>query len=165
MKKIIAQQTICLVLALISTYIFFSCQQKEVDIIKEPYAEKQAQVAKLLDEIFTTAKGKDFEKLNAFHLNSPKFSKFDIGGLPNRQNHEENRQGEEAAFKALEGFDYKLKDIKVDVFDKVAISSFIISYTAKVQGMPFADTARSTLVFFETDGKWKITHEHFSKFK
>ena len=65
----------------------------------------------------------------------------------------------------LEGFDFKLADIKVDVFDKVAISTFTISYSAKVQGNPVADAAHGTLIFVNYEDKWRITHEHFSKFK
>ncbi len=140
-------------------------EEKQVDIIKEPFTDVQTKITGMLTDIFNTAKAKDFKKLESYHLNSPKFTKFDVGGTPNRQNYEENTKGEEAVFNALEGFDYKLYDVKVDVFDKVAISTFTISYSAKMQGTPMSDTARSTLIFVETGGQWKITHEHFSGFK
>ena len=157
--------TLYLALFTVSSLWLLSCQQNKRDIINEPYKEKQAQVAKVLEDIFTSAKAKDFEKLNSFHLNSAKFTKFDNAGNLNRQNFEENRQGEEAVFKAVEGFEYQLKNVKVDVFDNVAIATFLISYTAKMQGVPLADTARSTLVFIDNEGKWLITHEHFSKLR
>lgn len=162
--KIITNQLL-LSFVLCATLVLSSCQQKSVDIIKEPYTEVQTKITGMLTEIFNTAKAGDFAKLDAFHLNSPKFTKFDVDGSPNRQNYAENKQGEEAAFKMLEGFDFKLADIKVDVFDKVAISTFTISYSAKVQGNPVADAAHGTLVFVNYEDKWRITHEHFSKFK
>jgi hypothetical protein len=142
-----------------------ACQQKQVDIIKEPYTDVQTKITGMLTEIFNAGKVKDFVKLDAFHLNSPKFTKYDVDGSPNRQNYEENKKGEEAGFTMLEGFDFKHSDIKVDVFDKVAISTFTISYSAKVQGNPVADTGHGTLVFVNYEDKWRITHEHFSKFK
>ena len=149
----------CLILCLLA------CEQKKVDIIKEPYTDVQTKITGMLTDIFNTAKAKDFAKLDAFHLNSDKFTKFDNDGTPKRQNYEENRVGEETAFKMLEGLNYKLHDVKVDVFDKVAISTFIISYSARVQGTPMSDTARGTLTFVNYEDKWRITHEHFSKFK
>jgi hypothetical protein len=153
---------LCLILA-----VFLSAckEEKQVDIVKEPYTDVQTKITGMLSDIFNAAKAGDFAKLDAFHLNSPKFTKFDVDGSPNRQNYVENKLGEEAAFKMLEGFDYKLSDIKVDVFDKVAISTFTISYSAKVQGNPVADVGHGTLVFVNYEDKWRITHEHFSKFK
>ena len=153
------------VLPCIGLCLLMACNPTKVDIIKEPYIDVQAKITGMLTEIFNTAKAGDFVKLDAFHLNSPKFTKFDVDGSPNRQNYEENKKGEEAAFKMLEGFEYKLSDIKVDVFDKVAISTFTISYSGKVQGNSVADAAHGSLIFVNYEDKWRITHEHFSKFK
>ena len=152
-------------LCLIIVIFVSACKEPQVDIVKEPYTDVQTKITGMLTDIFNTAKAGDFAKLDAFHLNSPKFTKFDVDGSPNRQNYVENKLGEEAAFKMLEGFDFKLSDIKVDVFDKVAISTFTISYSAKVQGNPVADVGHGTLVFVNYEDKWRITHEHFSKFK
>jgi hypothetical protein len=166
MKKITQQSLKCYFLILILVVFISACkEEKQVDIVKEPYTDVQTKITGMLTDIFNSAKAGDFAKLDAFHLNSPKFTKFDVDGSPNRQTYIENKLGEEAAFKMLEGFYFKLSDIKVDVFDKVAISTFTISYSAKVQGKPVADVGHGTLVFVNYEDKWRITHEHFSKFK
>lgn len=152
-------------LQLLGLCLFMACNPSKVDIIKEPYTQVQTQITGMLTDIFNTAKAKDFTKLDAFHLNSDKFTKFDNDGTPQRQNYQENKIGEETAFKMLDSMNFKLHDVKVDVFDKVAISTFIISYSAKVQGTLLVDTARGTLTFVNYEDKWRITHEHFSKFK
>ena len=158
-------RSVCLIMVLTIAGTFFGCEQKAADIVKEPYTEVQSKIINMVTDIFNAAKAKDFAKLDAFHLNSPKFTKFDNQVSPKRQNYEENKIGEEAVFNMLEGVDFKLHDVKVDVFDKVAISTFVISFTAKVQGTMLADTSRGTLVFVDYENKWCITHEHFSKFK
>ena len=158
-------RSVCLIMVLTIASTFFGCEQKATDIIKEPYTEVQSKITAMVTDIFNAAKAKDFAKLDAFHLNSPKFTKFDNQVSPKRQNYAENKIGEEAVFNMLEDVNFKLHDVKVDVFDKVAISTFVISFTAKVQGTMLADTSRGTLVFVDYENKWRIAHEHFSKFK
>lgn len=149
-------------LALLILVMFVNaCQQNQVDIIKEPYADVQSQITGMITDIFNAGKAKDFAKLDAFHLNSPKFTKFEDS--PNRQNYEENKKVEEEAFKMLDEFDFKISDTQVDVFDKVAIATFSISFNGKIQGQPLTDTAHGTLVFVNYEDKWRITHEHFSR--
>jgi ketosteroid isomerase-like protein len=136
----------------------------DVTLVKEPYKDKQQQIAKTIEDIFQAGKSKDFKKLQSYHLNSPKFTKFE-GGNPTRFNFEENNKGEEGSFSAVDEFNYKINDLQVDVFDKVAIATFMFAFDAKMQGARLADTSHTTLVFVETDGNWKIAHEHFSKYK
>jgi ketosteroid isomerase-like protein len=151
-------------IALLSICFCFGCKQNTPNFIEEPYKEKQVQIAQTIEDIFKVGKAKDLKRLEAYHLNSTKFTKFESGS-PVRLNYDENTQGEAAAFSALEEFKYQISELKVDVFDKVGIATFTFAYDAKVQGTSMADTSHCTLVFIETDGQWKITHEHFSKAK
>ena len=151
-------------IVLLSIYFSFGCKQNTTNFIQEPYKEKQVQIAQTIEDIFKSGKEKDLKRLEAYHLNSAKFTKFETGS-PARLNYDENTQGEAAAFSALEEFNYKISEVKVDVFDKVGIATFTFAYNAKIQGTALADTSHCTLVFIETDGQWKITHEHFSKAK
>jgi ketosteroid isomerase-like protein len=75
------------------------------------------------------------------------------------------RKAEREAFSAIDKFTYEIKDLKVDVFDRVAISTFGLDYDAKVGEDELSAKARGTLVFVKDGVNWKITHEHFSAFK
>jgi ketosteroid isomerase-like protein len=142
-----------------------ACNPSKPNLITDPFADKQAVIAQTVQDIFKSGKAKDFAVLEAFHLNSPKFTKFDDGEPMTRQDYAQNQKGEKDGFSALESFDYTIVDLKVDVFDKVAVATFIMDYAIQVQGTKMAAKSRATLVFVEDAGKWKITHEHFSSFK
>ncbi len=146
-------------------WIFISaCNQPQKDFIKETYPEEQAKIAQSIEDIFQAGKAKDFVTLEGFHLNSPKFTKYD-NDSPLRQDYAQNTEYEKATFSAVDSFNYKINELKVDVFGNVAIATFVMPFDAVMQGTKLIDTARSTLVFVNDAGKWKITHEHFSKFK
>ena len=138
--------------------------QNKTSFITEPYEAEQVVIRQTVQDIFDAGKMKDFEKLESFHLNSAKFTRFDDGKI-GKQNYEQNKKGERNGFLALEEFNFKIVDLQVDVFDKVAIATFILDYAIKTQGEKTEDKSQVTLVFVKDMGKWKITHEHFSSFK
>jgi ketosteroid isomerase-like protein len=74
------------------------------------------------------------------------------------------KKSEEDFFTNITEFDYKLPDIKVDVFDDMAIATFILDYSVIMEDETFNGNSRSTLVFVQDEGQWKIIHEHFSPF-
>ncbi|MCC6462580.1 MAG: nuclear transport factor 2 family protein [Saprospiraceae bacterium] len=157
--------TKCTTLLLAGTlFSLLACQSAKPDLIREPFAEKQAQIAQTVQAIFEAAQAKNFERLEAFHLDGPKFTKFDDSEPKDRKNAEEGKKSEREIFSALEEFTFKISEMKADVFDRVGIATFMIEYAAKVQGTPVAGKVRSTLVFVEDAGQWKITHEHFSTY-
>lgn len=138
--------------------------QNKPNFIIEPYLTEQVIIKQMIQDIFDAGKMKDFEKLESFHLNSAKFTRFDDAKV-GKQNYEQNRKGERNGFMALEEFNFKIVNLQVDVFDKVAIATFILDYAIKIQGEKTADKSQVTLVFVKDEGKWKITHEHFSSFQ
>ena len=141
-----------------------ACKQPETNIITEPFTQEQAKITQEINEIFQAGKAKDFEKLEGFHLNSPKFTKYD-NDSPLRQNYAQNTEYEKAVFSSVDNFNFKINELKVDVFGKVAVATFVMPYDAQMQGAKLIDTSRATFVLIDDAGKWKITHEHFSSFK
>jgi ketosteroid isomerase-like protein len=139
-------------------------QENKINAINDPFKSDQEVIKKLLIDIFATAKAKDMDRLEAYHLNSPKFSKFDDGDVPDIQDYAMAKKTEEELFTSISEFDYTLPDVKVDVFDDVAIASFILDYSVVMGEDTFAAKSRSTLVFVKVDGQWKIAHEHFSPY-
>ena len=146
--------------------LFVNCSSspQKSDPINDTFQEKQDQVKRLIVEIFETAKAKDMGKLDAFHLNSTKFTKFDDGDIPGVQDYAIAKRTEEELFMMVSDFNYELQDFKVDVFDDMAIAAFILDYSVILDETTIDASSRSTLVFVLNEGNWLIAHEHFSPY-
>ncbi len=155
-----------LILLAFSTLTIFGCNPnvEKIDPINDPFESEQEAIKKLLVEIFDVAKAKDMDALDAYHLNSPKFSKFDDGEVPQMQDYAMAKETEEEFFTSLSEFNYTLPDVKVDVFNDMAIASFILDYSVVMGEETFIGKSRSTLVFVKVEDSWKIAHEHFSPY-
>jgi ketosteroid isomerase-like protein len=135
------------------------------DIINETYPDEQAKIEKVIREAFDAAQKKEFDRLDAFHLYGPKFTKFDDWEPLTRLNAETAQKAERDAFTAISEFDYSINDFKADVFGAVAIATFTIDYSMKMGEEAASAKARSSMVFVKDGDHWRITHEHFSPFK
>jgi ketosteroid isomerase-like protein len=131
-------------------------------VVDDPFQQEQEIIKNILVDIFNVAKAKDMATLNAYHLNSPKYSKFNESETPLRVDYAAAKKSEEDFFMNAAQQEYKLNDIKVDVFDNTAISTFLLAYDVTFDGRQYKDTLRGTLVFVKDRGNWKIAHEHFS---
>ena len=132
--------------------------------ITDMYPEEQEQIKNIVYDIFEVAIVKDMDSLDSYHLNSPKFTKFDDGGVSQMQDYAMAKKTEEEFFTATSDFDFTLPEFKVDVFDDVAITTFILDYSVVMGEDTFTGKSRSSLVFVKDQGQWKIAHEHFSPF-
>lgn len=128
------------------------------------YPEKRAEIQRRLNEIFDAAEKKDLTRLDGYHLYGPKFTKFG-GEQRDRQDAAVARQGEHDGLGAVQDLKMEADDLKIDVFGNVGIATFILRYRFKAGGDTVERKARSTLVFAEDHGTWKIVHEHFSAFE
>lgn len=131
------------------------------DFISQQYAKDQTEIKNLVREIFDSAQKKELDKLDAFHLYGPKFTKFS-GRVPRRQDAAAAQKAEREAFEAIDKGSYELDEFKVDVFENVAIATFVINYDIQIGQDQSSGSSRSTLVFVKDGSDWKITHEHFS---
>jgi ketosteroid isomerase-like protein len=52
--------------------------------------------------------------------------------------------------------------LKIDVFGKVGIATFVLNYSFKLGEEMIEKQAKTTMVFVKEDGQWKIAHEHLS---
>jgi ketosteroid isomerase-like protein len=144
--------------------VLVGCQAKQPNIVTEMYPEEQKKLESIVQDIFVTAKNKDLARLDAFHLHSPKFTKFEQEGIFTRRNIDETRKTEAEGFSAVSDFNYEVQDFKADVFGDAAITTFYWQYAAKMGATPIAGRVRMTLVFVKVDNDWKIAHEHISSF-
>ncbi|HVM15781.1 MAG TPA: nuclear transport factor 2 family protein [Egibacteraceae bacterium] len=135
------------------------------DIIRDTFDAEQEQLEATLHGIMDAVQSKDFARLAAHHLYSPKFTKFDDFEPLDRQDAATAQQSEEEGLGGVENFHYQLDDLKVDVFGPVAIATFVFGYGFDADGEAMSVRARSTMVFVNDNESWKIAHEHFSPFK
>ena len=87
--------------------------------------KEQAQIRRRLDEIIDAAEKKDFNRLDSYHLYGQKFTKF-APEAPGRQDAEAARKGEHEGLAAATGLAMRADDLKIDVFGRVAIATFVL---------------------------------------
>jgi len=125
------------------------------------YPQARAQIQQRLNEIFDAAEKKDLDRLDSYHLYGPKFSKF-AGETFSRQDAATSRQGEHDGLGTINNLSMKADDLKIDLFGDVGIATFVLNYSFKQGTDTVEKKARSTMVFVNESGAWKIAHEHFS---
>jgi ketosteroid isomerase-like protein len=135
------------------------------DLITDLFQEKQREVEQALEELVSAVNSKDLDRLEALHLYGPKFTKFDDFEPLERVDADTCRAGERAGLSVIERIHYALEDLKVDVFDRTAIATFLLHEDMRIGGKDITAIARSTLVWIDDGERWRITHEHFSPFK
>lgn len=119
---------------------------------------------------FEAGKNKDLPRLSGFHASADRFTKFDESPPYTRQNSEEAFVHEQAAFANISDYDYKMDNLRVDLFEDVAVATFYLTYKGmfvndySFEGSPVGSRARVTMVLARTPGGWKIAHEHLSRF-
>src|SRR5258705_3169844 len=122
---------------------------------------EQEQIESRLKEVFDAAEKKDLDRLDSYHLYGPAFTKFTTE-RSDRLNAEETRKGEHEALISVSGLKMRADELKIDVFDRTAVATFILNYGFTSGGETVQKKTRSTLVFVKDHGAWKIVHEHFS---
>lgn len=153
--KIIRISTILLGIILISCHP----QPPQTDIIAESFPETQAEIKALVSDIFEDGAAKNLEALDAYHLNSPKFTRVEDSGL---LSYEEGKALEENFYGNSDILDYTIHEQKVDVFGDIAISSFHFDVTGVMDSDTLDLKAKISLTFVKNKGEWKIVHEHIS---
>ena len=119
------------------------------------------EIASRLLEIMDACEKKDFDRLESYHLYGPKFTKFSTESAA-RQDAEVARKGERDGLSAVSGLNMRADDLKIDVFGKVGVATYVLSYGFKAGEQMIKKQAKTTMVFVKDGGEWKIAHEHLS---
>lgn len=141
--------------------IALSCgpHKQKRDIIHKTYPETQIEIRLLVKRILKDGADKNLEALDAYHLNSPKFTRVQGSRI---LSYEEGKRMEENFYGKADILHYKILEDKVDVFGDVAISSFSLDMTAIVDSDTLDLKSMLSLTFVKDQGEWKIVHEHIS---
>ena len=133
-----------------------------MDIISDEFPEAQRAIENRITELLDAVETKEFERLAGYHLDSPKFTKFnDIDPLE-RQDIETCNRTERAELSALDSFRAHVDELKIDVFGPVAVATGLLEAAVGFDGQHETARTRTTVVFVDDDGGWKIVHEHLS---
>ena len=104
----------------------------------------------------------DLQRLASYHLDSPKFTKFNDSPPLERQDFVPAMDAEAAEFSTLDEIRGAFEDVKIDVFGSVAVVTGLFAYEASVGDDKLSGRVRSTVVMVADAGDWKIAHEHLS---
>ena len=124
-------------------------------------AEKELRT--IIEQIWVDAVAGDLKALRDIHLNDPRFSKFGPR-ISTRQDVTSTNESETEHFSMISDASFNLEDIKVDVFEDIAVTTFYNNYSFTKNNIRVQGKGRVTLVFLNTEEGWKIVHEHSSPF-
>ena len=134
-------------------------QQGAKDLANAPFVEQQSEIREAVLSIKADIESSNIEGLQAAHLDSEKFTKFGPRGFE-RQDVTRANESEAAFFSSITDVEYKVKDLKIDVFGDVGIATYYPEVSFVRDGSDVAVTGRQTFVFLKTDSGWKLVHEH-----
>jgi ketosteroid isomerase-like protein len=135
-----------------------------------PLDKDKRDVETVIRQFFEAGKNKDLTALASFHSSADSFTKFDENPPYTRQNSDEAFVYEQAAFANISDYNYRVDELRVDLFGDAAVATFYLSYGGIVvndysfEGSPLSGRARVTMVLTRSPGGWKIAHEHFSRY-
>jgi len=119
------------------------------------------EITSRLLEIIDACQKKDFVRLEGYHLYGPKFTKFSTESA-GRLEADAARKGERDGLSAVNDLSMRADDLKIDVFGKVGIATFVLSYSFKAGDQTIEKQAKTTMAFVKEGGEWRIAHEHLS---
>jgi len=96
-------------------------------------------------------------------VDQDKYTKFD-DWPPFDLQESEALENEAKALKVLKEYDYETRGWKIQVFEDSAIATFIIRYHGQIRDLKFNVKSRVSAFLVKSNGKWKIIHEHWSRF-
>jgi hypothetical protein len=96
-------------------------------------------------------------------IDGKKYTKFDDWPPFERQNINALKR-EAEAFKILKNYDYEVTNWAVNIFGDTSLVSFTINYQGIIRKLKFNIRSRVTAFLIKQDGKWKLIHEHWSRF-
>ena len=150
---------------LIFSFLFFglaSCSSHKADqeeLIHDPFLSAQEEIIELINSIVKDAEQANIEGLKSAHLESVKFSKFGPRNF-NRQDVSSTNETEAAFFSSISNYKQEVRDLKIDVFDDVAVATYYPHVSYVLNGAEIRGSGRQTFVFLDTEDGWKLVHEH-----
>jgi ketosteroid isomerase-like protein len=128
----------------------------------KPDDDARRAIERRLADILDAVHAGDLQRLAGYHLDSPKFTKFNDSPPLERQDFTTAMDAEAAEFRALDEIRGAFEGVKIDVFGAVAVVTGLFAYEASVDADELRGRVRTTVVMVDDGGDWKIAHEHLS---
>ena len=126
-------------------------------------AKAEKELKTIIEQIWVDAVSGDLNALRDIHFNDPRFSKFGPR-IATRQDVANTNKSETEHFSSISDASFNLEDIKIDLFEDIAVTTFYNNYLFTKNNVRVQGKGRVTLVFLNTEEGWKIVHEHSSPF-
>jgi ketosteroid isomerase-like protein len=133
------------------------------NLVEVPDDMARRAIERRLDEILAAVHAVDMERLAGYHLDSPKFSKFNDLPPWERQDFATAMRLEAEEFQAVSDIRGAFHDVKIDTFGTVAVVTAVFAFEAMADGTRVTGQSRTTAVMVNDGGEWKIAHEHLSE--
>jgi len=117
----------------------------------------------VVDKRLNAIKTHDEDTINSI-IEKESYTKFDDWPPFNIQDSTEALENERGAYKVIQKYDYEIKYYKEKQFDNFGLATFQIHYWGTIRNQDFDVNSRVTMVFKKMEEKWKIIHEHWSRF-
>ncbi|MGH9923319.1 MAG: YybH family protein [Nitrososphaerales archaeon] len=131
--------------------------------------DNETLIKRTVYKAFEIGKSKDLQSIQSLHYNDKRFSKFGDTPPYMRMDYNDACMHEELYFASVSDYDFKIEDLRVDIFGDIAIATFLIEHTGMLvddysfTGRTMSVKSRATMVFQKKGSEWLIIHEHFSK--
>ncbi len=133
-----------------------------MEIMAQSDDDARRAIEQRLVDILDAVHAGDLQRLAQYHLDSPRFTKFNDSPPLERQDFATAMDAEAAELRALDEIRGAFEDVKIDVFGAVAVVTCLFAYEAAAGDDELSGRVRSTLVMVDDAGDWKIAHEHLS---
>ena len=128
-----------------------------------------AKIRDFIFEYFQLAKTKEIEKIDSFL--DPRFTKFGDSPPYDIREYDRALMLEQLQFASISDYDFKIEDLKVEVWKDSAIATFLLESTGMIvddysfRGTTINNKSRTTVLLNKNEkGQWKMVHHHLSKF-
>ncbi len=125
-------------------------------------AEKQ-KVKEVIIESYQLAKSGDYEAFKRTHAMNMGYNLYTLLSSADLREGQDALDQERLWFSMVSKVSWRLKDIKINIFDSVAIVTLTVIYSGLYVGSKSLNT-RGTVVLIKKEGSWKVFHEHYSQF-
>ncbi len=128
-------------------------------------------IREVINQALGIGKSKDLNTIRVIH--DARLTKFSDTPPYHRMEYEEACLHEEMFFANVSDYDFTIEDLRIDILDKdssIALVTFMLEHRGIVvddysfTGNVMRERVRCTFVLKKDGSRWKIVHEHLSKF-
>ena len=126
----------------------------------------EQKVVETILKVLEAGRRGDADEIKQLHADGfTRFSEFPPYSLQER---DEAIKLKSSLYTELVDFKYDIRDMRVKVFNGIALATFILSYEGMYiysytfEGRDFRMRVRCTVVLLKEGSEWKIIHEHYS---